>query len=336
MAKLTMDLLDAGGQGVEVSPEAVTALQGTPYAVRLETKTTLPSRNTLWPPSLAGIYTEPSQPYTTLKPTVAQQEAAARASWMRQMAADPTNTPKARKTFEAWSRGVNVPANTFDEPVDPASEYARQDFVREDEQRHAMDLARLNAALRQPPSGGPQAQGTPQSRQQYAVRNAMAVIDELEEMSLGPLDTATGERRGGINAGQGLPQLVGGLIRSGAGYLNLDDAALIYNRSVSGFMPLIARAMGHTGVLTQQDVDSVRGLFPGMTRNRTLAQGQYALLRKIIAAGSVPLTRYGENDTTGFAVRLADAIAAAKAGETGTTSPSTVLMWDPATNDWVK
>jgi hypothetical protein len=42
---------------------------------------------------------------------------------------------------------------------------------------------------------------------------------------------------------------------------NWDEDVKLYNSLIQGMTPMVARAVGHTGVLTQQDVDSVKKLF---------------------------------------------------------------------------
>src|SRR5688572_23266908 len=69
-AALTMGQLDAQGQGATVSPDAAAALQGTPFAARLDQKRTLPGVSRMGDPSV-GMTTQvlPEEGYTTVKPT---------------------------------------------------------------------------------------------------------------------------------------------------------------------------------------------------------------------------------------------------------------------------
>jgi hypothetical protein len=72
-------------------------------------------------------------------------------------------------------------------------------------------------------------------------------------------------------------------MRSGAGRVNLDNDVAEYEAAVKGMIPLVARAFGHTGVLTQQDVDSVRNMFPKVGDNKTLAENKMARIKRQIA-----------------------------------------------------
>ena len=55
-----------------------------------------------------------------------------------------------------------------------------------------------------------------------------------------------------------------GAVRSSAAAVNLDDDVKIYRSLVRGMTPMIARALGHTGVLTEPDVQRTEALFPQM------------------------------------------------------------------------
>lgn len=86
-----------------------------------------------------------------------------------------------------------------------------------------------------------------------------------------------------INTSAGGPMAnVTGMMRRGAAASNLDNDVSEYTALVEGFIPMVARAVGHTGVLTQQDVDSVRALFPKPTDNATLAKNKLDRVRRIM------------------------------------------------------
>jgi len=88
-----------------------------------------------------------------------------------------------------------------------------------------------------------------------------------------------------INTGGAGPQTtMTGMMRRGAGALNLDNDVAEYESLVKGFIPMVARAVGHTGVLTQQDVDAVRALFPKPGDNQQLAQNKIARVRSLLSA----------------------------------------------------
>jgi len=94
-------------------------------------------------------------------------------------------------------------------------------------------------------------------------------------------------------SGSGPLANLSGLTRRGMAAGNMDNTVSEYQALVNGFIPMVARAVGHTGVLTQLDVDSVRDLFPKPTDNRTLAASKIDRVRRIMAAmqpetGSAP------------------------------------------------
>jgi hypothetical protein len=87
-----------------------------------------------------------------------------------------------------------------------------------------------------------------------------------------------------INTGGMGPQTtVMGLMRRGAAGANMDNDVAEYESLVKGFIPVVARAVGHVGVLTQQDVDSVRELFPKPGDNQQLAQNKLNRVREILS-----------------------------------------------------
>lgn len=85
-----------------------------------------------------------------------------------------------------------------------------------------------------------------------------------------------------INTGQGFGAKVEGLARSGAAALGIDNTVSEYHALLSGALPLLARAYGHTGVLTQQDVDSVKEAFPKTGDNSALALAKLKNVEKIM------------------------------------------------------
>lgn len=112
--------------------------------------------------------------------------------------------------------------------------------------------------------------------------------------------TTPGQKAGGPNVGaimgeieglskkintQGMGPVsnVAGWIRQGAAAGNLDNDVAEYESLVTGMIPMVARAVGHTGVLTQQDVDSVRNLFPKVGDNAALAKNKIARVKTLLA-----------------------------------------------------
>lgn len=95
------------------------------------------------------------------------------------------------------------------------------------------------------------------------------ILDSISELS---------ER---INTAQGvLAKLRGGVERAKA-KANLDDDVAEYESLISGFTPMVARAVGHVGVLTEQDVQSVRALFPKPGESKSLRDRKIKRLETI-------------------------------------------------------
>ena len=121
--------------------------------------------------------------------------------------------------------------------------------------RRGQDLTDARAAKTAAGKGGP---------------NAAAIIAKLEDLS------------GKINTAEGLTAKAGGMIRRGMAAANYDNDVAQYEALVSGMIPMVARALGHTGVLTQQDVDSVRDLFPRPGDSKSLAASKLANVKTLM------------------------------------------------------
>jgi hypothetical protein len=96
------------------------------------------------------------------------------------------------------------------------------------------------------------------------------VLDALDELS------------GKINQQDGLLAKASGLFSSAAAKANYDDDVAEYSAVLEGAVPLIARRMGHTGVLTQADVDSVKAMFPKPGDGKSLRDRKIARLRSLM------------------------------------------------------
>jgi len=94
------------------------------------------------------------------------------------------------------------------------------------------------------------------------VPSAMEQMDSRKFAKSAPVLSAIAELSEKINTNRGVYAKLAGGASKLAAKINLDDDVAEYQALVSGFTPLVARSLGHTGVLTQQDVDSVRELFP--------------------------------------------------------------------------
>lgn len=86
-----------------------------------------------------------------------------------------------------------------------------------------------------------------------------------------------------INTGQGIVAKIGGAVEKAKAQANLNDDVAEYEAMVQGFTPLVARAVGHIGVLTQQDVDSVRAMFPKPGDSKTLRDRKIARVNTVLA-----------------------------------------------------
>jgi hypothetical protein len=130
-----------------------------------------------------------------------------------------------------------------------------------------------------------QAQPTAEQRnRQAASGRAAPVLQAISELS---------ER---INTGQGaMAKIAGGVERQKA-QVNLNDDISEYDGVVSGFTPLLARAVGHTGVLTEQDVQSVRKMLPQPGDSKSVRDRKIARIQSLMgdldgggaAAGTKP------------------------------------------------
>jgi hypothetical protein len=99
---------------------------------------------------------------------------------------------------------------------------------------------------------------------------AKPVFDSISELS---------ER---INVNQGVLAKAVGEVEKAKARVNLNDDVAEYQALVSGFTPLIARSVGHVGVLTEQDVQSVRQLFPKPGDSKSLRDRKIKRLMSIV------------------------------------------------------
>ena len=97
------------------------------------------------------------------------------------------------------------------------------------------------------PYRAPTAAGEQEARKFRQARPVLRAVSDLSEK---------------INTQQGLIAKMAGGAAKVAAQANYNDDVAEYEALVLGFTPLVARALGHTGVLTEQDVQSVRSLFP--------------------------------------------------------------------------
>ena len=134
------------------------------------------------------------------------------------------------------------------------------------------------------PSGQPVAR-TPTAQERAArtrVQTARPVLASISELS---------EK---INTQQGILAKMRGGASKIAAQANYNDDVGEYQALIMGFTPLVARALGHVGVLTEQDVRSVRALFPTPGDSKTLRDRKIARIETIIGqleaqGGSTPI-----------------------------------------------
>lgn len=125
----------------------------------------------------------------------------------------------------------------------------------------------VETGLSQPPTSD-------QRNRTAAMDRAGAIVDEIDDLSKK------------INTGSGPAARVTGAARTAGAALNLDPDVSTYNALISGFTPMIARAVGHSGVLTEQDVQSVRELFPKPGDSETVRNRKMAQVRAVLGGMS--------------------------------------------------
>jgi len=117
------------------------------------------------------------------------------------------------------------------------------------------------------------------------VKTAMSAQERMDSRKFSkaaPVLKGIGELSERINTLQGVYAKAAGEVEKQKAKINLNDDVAEYESLVSGFTPMIARALGHTGVLTQQDVDSVKALFPRPGDSKTLRDRKIARMMTII------------------------------------------------------
>jgi hypothetical protein len=103
----------------------------------------------------------------------------------------------------------------------------------------------------------------------------------LQLKKVEPIFNAVADLSERINTGEGVVARVVGAVEKQKARINLEMDVAEYNALVSGFTPLVARAVGHTGVLTEQDVQSVKEMFPKPGDSKELRDRKVARLLSI-------------------------------------------------------
>lgn len=122
-----------------------------------------------------------------------------------------------------------------------------------------------------------------------------AIVSRMNELS---------ER---INVNEGVLAAARGAAAQQAAKVNLDNDVAEYEALVSVYTPIVARANGHTGVLTQIDVDSTKAGFPSPRDSKSLRDRKVKIMTTIQGAGNL--------------------------SGTSQTAPAD-KVWDPVTKTW--
>src|SRR3990167_1167156 len=202
--------------------------------------------------SPVGIYSQDTG--EVIHPGKLSLEEQAAAAWLAQ---NPGKTPNDYQTMDANRRKQNAPLpvviNTGSGPqlVNRAT-------------GEASPVTNDGSAIGPAPTADQRNRDTAMKR----VDPVLASIAELSEK---------------INTGKGLLAKLSGGVERAKAQANYNDDVAEYMSLIAGFTPMVARAVGHTGVLTQQDVDSVRELFPKPGDSKTLRDRKIARVKTILS-----------------------------------------------------
>ncbi len=105
-------------------------------------------------------------------------------------------------------------------------------------------------------------------------------------------------------AGGGPGSVIGGMVRRGKASAGMDNDVAEYEALVNGMIPMVARAMGHTGVLTDQDVASARSVFPEVGDNATLAKNKIDRANRLIQGAGTAATTTTTTKTSKYKVEV--------------------------------
>jgi len=88
-----------------------------------------------------------------------------------------------------------------------------------------------------------------------------------------------------INTGKGLIAKAQGAASIAAAQANYNDDVAEYEALIDTYTPIMARANGHTGVLTEQDVQSTKAIFPRPGDSKTLRDRKIKTMESLMGAG---------------------------------------------------
>lgn len=119
---------------------------------------------------------------------------------------------------------------------------------------------------------------TDQRNRQAARGQASKVLASVDELSkkINTMSVPEGD------VGAGLKATIKGLGRQASAAINVDQDVAEYAALVDGFIPLMARAVGHTGTLTQKDTDSAKALFPRPRESKEIRDRKMARVYRIM------------------------------------------------------
>ncbi len=132
------------------------------------------------------------------------------------------------------------------------------------------------------------------------IPSMLEAMDARKFTKARPILSAVADLSERINTLQGVVAKASGGVEKQKAKINLNDDVAEYESLISGFTPMVARALGHTGVLTQQDVDSVKMLFPRPGDSKSLRDRKVARVMSIVgqlesaAGGAEPPAAAGE------------------------------------------
>jgi hypothetical protein len=129
-----------------------------------------------------------------------------------------------------------------------------------------------------------------------AMRNAEAGVTAPQmarkeaQQRAAPVLADLGSRALALNKGLegGFVDRVSGMASSAAGRMGMNPAADLYRTGVRGFTSLLARSVGHVGVLTELDVQRTEELFPRIGDGEVVAREKLNRIQRIIG-GQEPL-----------------------------------------------
>lgn len=118
------------------------------------------------------------------------------------------------------------------------------------------------------------------SENQSAAAAAEPILAEVEALS-GKINTISKDEGGGLLGGPSAK--LSGAARGLKALAGLDQEISEYESLIAAFTPMVARALGHVGVLTEQDVQSAREVFPQKGDTKELAQAKLQRARRLIS-----------------------------------------------------